>query len=501
MKGGQEKVKGGCKKRVYSAITMCILFSPFWARSLEVEVDLGSKKYATFPAGPVQIYRLDIKSRDLPAPAAPDIAESKIAAPDDLDTTLWKAAATQQPRKHTYTLTADFADVPFWVKIVGTFVKPPTVPETIPGDAPAPANQAPPPADFEVTVPNVDFLDISKNRTAALKVAKWENGFNAGPTVKDNFIDLEPRDQFYVSVNDQSKKGSGMVSVRLSTDSAGTDYDDDATRIELPEDPANSGIFISKSMLMVSDDVDDDFTNPNVVADDTKNDRTHKVALGGKVKVRYPGTGASLCEKEASVLSTVTHDLDVVIMRNKAKADGGTPLADEDAVKIQMAVIAERYAQLGYKVTWTISTEDPPPLVVNLENGELSMGASPGDEGSALLGDECRNLIDAFPDGEIFYVGDIVWDDMSRQHAWAVADYWYADSENNYVGRAFVGTDASVVELVAAHELGHLIGNTGYFDSVPDWHLMAHQPDWTRAVDHLNNDNATDQKRWRFGDP
>jgi len=80
--------------------------------------------------------------------------------------------------------------------------------------------------EFEIAVITVGFLGESGNEVANLSVGKWTNAFNAGPTVKDNFIDLDP-DRFLVRVKDPSKKGAGTVSIQLSTDSDGSAYDDD----------------------------------------------------------------------------------------------------------------------------------------------------------------------------------------------------------------------------------------------------------------------------------
>lgn len=311
---------------------------------------------------------------------------------------------------------------------------------------------------LEVPVLKVDILDASKNETTTLKVAKWTNSFNAGPTVKDEFIASDD-DKFYVRVNDQSKKGSGKISVKLSTDSAGTNYDDDATEIELLEESTNSGIFISTNMLMVSDNVDDDFTNPTVVADDIKNDRTHKIALGGKVKVQYPNTGTVVGEKEASVPPSLKAvDVNVIILRDKPAASNGVPVVTTTHVSNMWNIVKERYAQVGIAVNYTVSIQDP-PSGVDLTDGLLVREAIYNH----VLAAEAKALIAAYgtvgnnADIHIFYVNTVVVGEV-RPYGSAVADYYYYPSENDYLYNIFIN-NAVNKPFTAAHELAHLLAD------------------------------------------
>ncbi len=325
-----------------------------------------------------------------------------------------------------------------------------------------------------LTLLSVDFLDASKNPVSTLKVGKWENAFNAGPTVKDNFIDLDP-DRFYVRVNDQSKKRTGKVSVKLSTDSTGTDYDDDATEIERNEEPANSGIFISTNMLMVSDDVDDDFTNPNVVADDTKNDRTHKIALGGKVKVQYPETGTVICEEEANVPPSLKAiDVNVIILRDKSAATGGVPVIAVATVSNFWNIAKERYAQVGVDIQWTGPTVEDPPAGVDLSDWLQVLDTST----STVLSAEAKTLISAVgtanttADIHVFYVNRIAVG-SSFAGGLAVADFYFDESDDPFAYNMFINSSTSSPwgGYAAAHELTHLTTDAGH-PTADTWRLM-----------------------------
>jgi hypothetical protein len=333
-----------------------------------------------------------------------------------------------------------------------------------------------------VRVLKVDFLDASKNETTSLKVGKWENSFNTGPTVKDEFIAPDD-DKFYVRVNDQSKKGTGKVSVKLSTDSAGTDYDDDATEIELPEEPANSGIFISTNMLMVSDNV----------ADDTKNDRTHKIALGGKVKVQYPETGTVICEKEANVPPSLkTVDVNIIILRDKPLADGGTPVIAVSAVNTDWKLVRERYAQVGVTVNWSGPTIADPPSGVDLTDGfkirdPMSANVLTAEARSLIAGLGTTNTT---ADIHVFYINSI-----QGALGTAVADYWYAPSEDSYLYNVVLGADRGLFD--PAHELGHLLTDAGYGTGVAQVNLMYEATYTTNSVTTMKRINLDQETKIR----
>jgi hypothetical protein len=325
-------------------------------------------------------------------------------------------------------------------------------------------------------IPAVDFLDASKNNPiSTLKVGKWQNAFNAGSpaTVKANFIDLDP-DKFYVRVNDQSKKGTSKVSVMLSTDSDGTAYDDNATEIELNEEPANSGIFISASMLMVSDDVDDAYTG-----DDTKNDRTHKIALGGKVKVKYPEPGTVFCEKEAGVPpSQKTVSVNIIILRT---AIGGAPVIPVDTVSNFWKIVKERYAQVGVDIQWTEPTVLDPPAGVDLGDGFTATSSLMG----TVLDNEAKSLITAYgttnttDDIHVFYVNQVkYWTPIlgwQSARGMAVADFAFDESEDPYTYNIFISnlTESPAMGYTAAHELLHLLTNTGNLMNNETWRLLS----------------------------
>ena len=330
-----------------------------------------------------------------------------------------------------------------------------------------------------VNVVQVDFLGASGEPVPALKIGKWENAFDAGPTVKDNFIDLDP-DRFRIRVIDFSRTGTGHVSVELSTVTSSFFEDDNPTELELTEQPDNSGVFLSTNLLLVVDDVDDDFGNSAVPSDDAANDRTHKIALGGHVLVRYAEGAMPFWDKIIPVLEEASVHVIPVILLNT----NGTPVMDVVQVTQALEIASKRYAQTGIMLTWDFPVMCNPPVGVDLGDGGLTVRYS---EDSRFLADEAKAAIGGTGsvgntnDIHLIFANTLICGDKHPVGS-AVADYWYEAAENDYLYNVFIravsnseamalGTTVSeVVGLAIAHELGHLLTDDEHVDDL--WRVM-----------------------------
>lgn len=126
-----------------------------------------------------------------------------------------------------------------------------------------------------------------------------------------NFIDRDPN-RFHVRIRDAKSNTDPntvqTIKARIGTLKSPNVPDDDMTEITLEESGANSGVFISKSQLLVEADMppdpsyppddpahyaDDDvevhdgFAQGGMVKDDQPGDRTHRVTVDGRVRVEY----------------------------------------------------------------------------------------------------------------------------------------------------------------------------------------------------------------------
>jgi hypothetical protein len=345
----------------------------------------------------------------------------------------------------------------------------------------------------------VNFLNKDKNEIDNLRVGKWKDGFaGSPPTVKANFIDLDP-DRFYVRVDDQTMKGEGKVSINLWTESPGSDYDDDATEVELSETGANSGIFESDSLMLMSDDVDDDH-QVDAIADDVENDRTHKVAIEGKVQLQYPASGCGNWKKEADVpepSDVKTVNVHVVILKNGSTVligerfkdendngvrDGGETYRDTDSsssytsnlsesdatkrVEEEFEVAKQRYAQVGVKLNLTIDFEQA-PAAINDGLIELSLTSPDGDND---LSDDEKSLFQAGlnstsrVDIEAYYVAKATrtqGSDFSRSTA--CPSDWYENMTTTDLNDSIIVTNKAGY-YDPAHELYHIFSQkTAHF--------------------------------------
>jgi hypothetical protein len=151
---------------------------------------------------------------------------------------------------------------------------------------------------FEILIPEINAQGTYTGKLVSaskLAIGTLENSFESTATrpLKADWIEEDP-DRFYIRMTYPGHSGKGPIKVRVWTDSDGTDYDDDnrssaeSEVVDLIEE-GTTGVFTSKSMLLTSNDGDDDHPVDGV-GDDAKNDRTRKIALGGKVKFSFWNT-------------------------------------------------------------------------------------------------------------------------------------------------------------------------------------------------------------------
>jgi hypothetical protein len=136
----------------------------------------------------------------------------------------------------------------------------------------------------------IEILDENFNVTNQLKIGLWENAYNSDGSVIDNFIDLD-HDRFYVRVTDPMEKRDKIT---VSIETTGI-VSDPANDIEL-EYKKTDGVYLSKSQLLVSEnlggditvkDEDDGYENNGCGLDESKDDRTHRAAVKGKLMAKY----------------------------------------------------------------------------------------------------------------------------------------------------------------------------------------------------------------------
>jgi hypothetical protein len=306
----------------------------------------------------------------------------------------------------------------------------------------------------------IEIVDKDKKAVTKLKVGKMaETGVLSGAEGSATLDINKDSDRFYVRIPGAASMGT--VSIKVATvENSDASYNDDESEIDMQ---VEGNDLITKSMLLVSDDVDDDYQVDGVV-DDAKNDRTHKVQLGGKFQVKSIKIGGT--EHQADIKTPVpvkkTVNFGVVVLRQTA---GGAPVVTQADVENDLKIARERYAQVGTQLTWSISIHDP-PAGVDLSDGLLV--ATDGVATMKKVAPETRALIEAMgtantnADIHLFYVNELkAFGSIPR--GVAIADYWFDASEDSYLYNCFVA--ASRGPFTAAHELAHLLTDEDHHSS------------------------------------
>ena len=301
----------------------------------------------------------------------------------------------------------------------------------------------------------VEVVDKDKNPISKLKVGKMSEtgvlgGMGTSPTL-DIDKDL---DRFFVRVKNGAALGGISIKVSTTDNPDAADYNDNATQIDLVADGADA---ISKSMLLVADDVDDDYPVDGV-ADDATGDRTHKIQLGGNFKIEEIkiGTGAwQALNTQTPVTVEKSVHLNIIRM-----ADCNRGEIDADIKRAK-----ERFAQVGIKFVIDSNVVKPVPLkkmqTTDVNTAIIGPFAAP-------VGVQVQALIDLFgtqslDDVHVFYCKSVT--DSANNNSIAGASYLEGSLSgtpySKYGNNVLVASGAKLFTL--AHELGHMLTNRWHF--------------------------------------
>lgn len=160
----------------------------------------------------------------------------------------------------------------------------------------------------QVTVAALDVVNAPA--LSFVRFGLWDNGYDATGEIKNdtaeanNFIGLDKR-KFHFRVRDAAAAGSLSVNWKTLKNDRVTDDDAPASQLlTLPETAAGSEVFVSRAVMLVTDETDLNFaTNSGLVAPfDTgdrnpgqSNHRTRRAAIDGFLRIEYvPQAGVKL---------------------------------------------------------------------------------------------------------------------------------------------------------------------------------------------------------------
>jgi hypothetical protein len=174
-----------------------------------------------------------------------------------------------------------------------------------------------------------------------------ETGVLSG-TEASAMLDIDKdSDRFFVRIPGGASMGNISIKVS-SSDNTNSTYNDNATQIDLH---AYGNDAISKSMLLVSDDVDDDYAVDSV-ADDEIGDRTHMIQLGRNFKIESIKIGANAWQSINVKIAVPVMKTVKVKFVNCQKA-AISPCWTQSEITIAKKFMEERYAQTGIKLEFS----------------------------------------------------------------------------------------------------------------------------------------------------
>jgi hypothetical protein len=300
--------------------------------------------------------------------------------------------------------------------------------------------------------------------TNKLAIGTLEDSFELGNAkpLKADWIEADP-DRFYIRTVNPAWAGKGTIKARVWTSCRTNIYDDDdrstpdSEVVDLTEE-GNTGVFKSKSMLLTSNDGDDQTKTPHTtpqgnvvdVLDNAKNDRTRKIRLGGKLRVEIlegkpAATYNADIEAEVAIEKTVKIKVFVATI-------GGVQVTSDADIDTDLKVLQETMAQVGVKIV----RSDP---VVKFNHADAGINLSNG------LTVNIPNVQEAGPlfnwvspqraADEISYIYVNRINDFDGGLAFRQADFPTAP---NYVGHVLMGQDKRG-RYIVAHEILHILLN------------------------------------------
>ncbi len=314
----------------------------------------------------------------------------------------------------------------------------------------------------------VEVITSTGGMASELGVAMMEDSLDSNDQLN---IDSDPS-RFYVRIRGLPTDLE-TVSIKLSTvENPDPSYNDDETEIELV--PGANG-WTSKSLILVSDDVDDQFGDVGdsvpYGGDDLINDRSHKIQLGGKVKIAAVCIDSVWKQTDVRVPVLVRGIIDIRVFR---ASDAGVANLQND-----IKIANERLAQWGIRVEG-----DPVGGLVNIPANQFPDSTGPSSIVYTTAYESfmraCGGSTHTIDDVEVFVVKDIL--DAGGDQLRGFAIHEGVDSRRDdipypalrYENTIFLGESKGVFTL--AHELGHLLTRLGHYggpDALHDYKVDA----------------------------
>ncbi|WP_305044242.1 peptidoglycan-binding protein [Geoalkalibacter sp.] len=323
-------------------------------------------------------------------------------------------------------------------------------------------------------------VEISEQATAAApsrtftRIGLWNNGYDAAGDIQNqeteanNFVGADRR-KFHFRIHDPVANGSVAIDWKTLRNDRRTDDDAPVSQVlTLPETAAGSRVFISRGVLLVTDDTDRDFpTHSGLAAPfDTglrnagqSNHRTRRALIDGFVRAEYspsPGVRLPLLVPVFNRNPDERRRLAVRVIRYTNVANPGFAAATPAYIAGQFLHANRRWNQIGLQIDAGPTTDRQVPAAALNGAGIYAGSADNANEQAAL-----NDLVPLTPDNTL----TVVFVPLSGANAYATI----AQRVNVALGDRyfiFIDTTLSFNDETLAHELAHVLFNR--FDTATD---------------------------------
>lgn len=335
---------------------------------------------------------------------------------------------------------------------------------------------------FDVVVPpqpqaaaTVEFvLDDDDDRrvdgnapvATALMYGLWDRGYDAAGDIRngvneaDNFVGSDRR-RFYLRVHDVGVTANNVSVPWRTVTSSGSNDDAPASRaVTLVETTAGSKIFVSKALMLVSDDTDSAHATHSGLSSGPdagirqrgqSNHRLRRAALDGSVVADYAPVGGG---QPVSVTLPVFERKPDARRRIDVRVINYGTHATAAQIAAQFAVANARWAQTGLRIVAAATVDRPIPAAAQDGAGRYA-GAADNDAEVAALAD----LIPVNPDNTL----TVVFARKPTSGPGASNAYTTLfERTRSALGRRFfifINPNVDIKNVTLAHEFHHVLFN------------------------------------------
>lgn len=317
-----------------------------------------------------------------------------------------------------------------------------------------------------------------------VRMGLWDNAFNAAGVLfnqlaeANNFAGADSR-KVHIRVRDAAARTTGSVQADWRTQNqANNNLDAPANPdITLVEVAATQGTFISRGLLLVSDNQDRDQTTHSGLAAPLpdagllrargqRNHRTRRGTLFGSSLVEYRPAPGIVLPLRLPVFRRNPEErrrmpLQIFVLRVAAGGAGVIPTAaGSNLWDRDLRIIRESYERIGITVSTFVAPGTAPANIVTVGGDSVVLinppaGVNPLNVAFAPVNDE-STIGAAFPAAantlRIFYTGGLA--SGNRGESWPDANF----AATPQVGASFIN-GATYGPYTVAHEIGHVLTN------------------------------------------